>query len=163
MNGSRQDAWTTSEDRILADTVLRYIREGGTQLDAFKEVGEKLKRTPAACGFRWNANIRKAHEKQIAEAKRLRKGLLQKVEEEVLPSKDALDHAIMLLENLRNDGKENEEEDYKMLFVKLKEENIQLEQLIGQYEDILKQMLQLLHQAQKAGREVLPFERDKGY
>lgn len=59
MEAARQDAWNEDEDLILAEVVLRHIREGSTQLAAFEEVGEKLKRTAAACGFRWNAAIRK--------------------------------------------------------------------------------------------------------
>ena len=54
MTSSRQDAWTHDEDLLLAEIVLRHIREGGTQLAAFEEVGKKLTRTSAACGFRWN-------------------------------------------------------------------------------------------------------------
>ncbi|MBY6036203.1 RsfA family transcriptional regulator [Fictibacillus nanhaiensis] len=69
----RQDAWTNDEDAILAEVTLRHIREGSTQLVAFEEVGEKLTRTPAACGFRWNSLIRKQYEKAIAEAKKVRK------------------------------------------------------------------------------------------
>ncbi len=56
---TRQDAWTEEEDKILAETVLRYIRDGKTQLEAFKMVAEHLSRTSAACGFRWNATLRK--------------------------------------------------------------------------------------------------------
>jgi prespore-specific regulator len=73
MTNLRQDAWTKDEDAILAEVTLRHIREGSTQLVAFEEVGEKLTRTPAACGFRWNSLIRKQYEKAIAEAKKLRK------------------------------------------------------------------------------------------
>lgn len=73
MTNLRQDAWTKDEDAILAEVTLRHIREGSTQLVAFEEVGEKLSRTPAACGFRWNSLIRKQYEKAIAEAKKLRK------------------------------------------------------------------------------------------
>ena len=51
----RQDAWTDENDLLLAETVLRHVREGSTQLNAFEEVGDKLNRTSAACGFRWNA------------------------------------------------------------------------------------------------------------
>ncbi len=51
----RQDAWTPDDDLILAEVTLRHIREGGTQLNAFEEVAEKLGRTSAACGFRWKA------------------------------------------------------------------------------------------------------------
>jgi prespore-specific regulator len=73
MTNLRQDAWTKDEDAILAEVTLRHIREGSTQLVAFEEVGEKLSRTPAACGFRWNSLIRKQYEKAIAEAKKVRK------------------------------------------------------------------------------------------
>lgn len=73
MTNLRQDAWTKDEDAILAEVTLRHIREGSTQLVAFEEVGEKLTRTPAACGFRWNSLIRKQYEKAIAEAKKVRK------------------------------------------------------------------------------------------
>ena len=52
MNKRRQDSWTSDENRLLIETVLTYIREGKTQLEAFKAVGEKLSRTAAACGFR---------------------------------------------------------------------------------------------------------------
>ncbi|MGG1571490.1 RsfA family transcriptional regulator [Fictibacillus sp. NRS-1165] len=69
----RQDAWNQEEDVLLADVVLRHIREGSTQLAAFEEVGEKLSRTSAACGFRWNSLIRKRYESAIAIAKRQRK------------------------------------------------------------------------------------------
>ena len=73
MTNLRQDAWTKDEDAILAEVTLRHIREGSTQLVAFEEVGEKLSRTPAACGFRWNSLIRKQYEKAISEAKKVRK------------------------------------------------------------------------------------------
>ncbi|WP_285876670.1 RsfA family transcriptional regulator [Fictibacillus phosphorivorans] len=73
MSNLRQDAWTKDEDAILAEITLRHIREGSTQLVAFEEVGEKLSRTPAACGFRWNSLIRKQYEKAITEAKKVRK------------------------------------------------------------------------------------------
>jgi len=68
----RQDAWTPEDDMILAEVTLRHIREGGTQLSAFEEVAEKLGRTPAACGFRWNSTVRKKYEAaiQIAKAQR---------------------------------------------------------------------------------------------
>jgi prespore-specific regulator len=69
----RQDAWTEEEDSILAQVTLKHIRDGSTQLVAFEEVGERLSRTPAACGFRWNSLIRKQFESSIAEAKIMRK------------------------------------------------------------------------------------------
>ncbi|SDD17224.1 prespore-specific regulator [Terribacillus halophilus] len=69
----RQDAWSHEDDLLLAETVLRHIREGSTQLKAFDEVGDKLNRTSAACGFRWNAEIRSRYEQAVAIAKRQRK------------------------------------------------------------------------------------------
>ncbi|RNA69700.1 RsfA family transcriptional regulator [Alteribacter keqinensis] len=69
----RQDAWNSDEDLTLAEVVLRHIREGSTQLAAFEEVGHKLSRTPAACGFRWNSAIRKKYDTAIQLAKKQRK------------------------------------------------------------------------------------------
>ncbi|KZZ82960.1 RsfA family transcriptional regulator [Bacillus sp. SJS] len=84
MTATRQDAWTQDEDLLLAEVVLRHIREGGTQLAAFEEVGRHLSRTAAACGFRWNSYVRKQYKSGIDHAKRLRKesrGKLEPVKE----------------------------------------------------------------------------------
>ncbi len=69
----RQDAWTEENDLLLAETVLKHVREGSTQLNAFEEVGDKLNRTSAACGFRWNAVVRHSYEKDLQLAKKHRK------------------------------------------------------------------------------------------
>ncbi|MFD1038582.1 RsfA family transcriptional regulator [Virgibacillus byunsanensis] len=69
----RQDAWSHEDDLLLAETVLRHVREGSTQLNAFDEVGDKLNRTSAACGFRWNAEVRRKYDNAIDLAKRQRK------------------------------------------------------------------------------------------
>ncbi|WNS75324.1 RsfA family transcriptional regulator [Bacillus sp. DTU_2020_1000418_1_SI_GHA_SEK_038] len=69
----RQDAWTEENDLLLAETVLRHVREGSTQLNAFEEVGDRLDRTSAACGFRWNAVVRHQYEKALQLAKKQRK------------------------------------------------------------------------------------------
>lgn len=69
----RQDAWSEENDLLLAETVLRHVREGSTQLNAFEEVGDKLNRTSAACGFRWNAVVRHQYEKALDLAKKQRK------------------------------------------------------------------------------------------
>lgn len=70
---SRQDAWSEEDDLLLAETVLRHVREGSTQLNAFEEVGDKLNRTSAACGFRWNAVVRRNYEQALQLAKKQRK------------------------------------------------------------------------------------------
>ncbi|MCM3126242.1 MULTISPECIES: RsfA family transcriptional regulator [unclassified Paenibacillus] len=69
MTAVRQDAWSAEDDLILADVTLRHIREGSTQLAAFEEVGEKIGRTSAACGFRWNSFVRKKYDEAIGIAK----------------------------------------------------------------------------------------------
>ncbi|MBX6396582.1 MAG: RsfA family transcriptional regulator [Alicyclobacillaceae bacterium] len=73
MKTMRQDAWTAEEDTRLAEIVLRHIREGSTQLAAFEEAAEKLNRTAAACGYRWNACVRKHCQAAIDVAKKQRK------------------------------------------------------------------------------------------
>lgn len=73
MSSTRQDAWSQDEDFLLAEVVLRHIREGGTQLQAFEEVGKQLSRTAAACGFRWNSYVRKQYKSGIELAKKQRK------------------------------------------------------------------------------------------
>lgn len=80
MSAIRQDAWSDEDDLILAEVTLRHIREGSTQLSAFEEVGEKIGRTAAACGFRWNSFVRKKYEAaiQIAKAQRQKRTQLKK-------------------------------------------------------------------------------------
>ncbi|PZT57432.1 RsfA family transcriptional regulator [Paenibacillus silvae] len=65
----RRDEWNNEDDKLLVSTVLQYIRTGKTQLQAFEDVGDKLLRTPAACGFRWNSNLRHKNIDQIILAK----------------------------------------------------------------------------------------------
>ncbi len=60
---------------FLAETVLRHIRSGSTQIKAFDEVGDALNRTSAACGFRWNAEVRANYEDAVQIAKKQRKEL----------------------------------------------------------------------------------------
>ncbi|MDI9260028.1 RsfA family transcriptional regulator [Alicyclobacillus sendaiensis] len=69
----RQDAWTTEDDEILAEIVLKHIKEGSTQLAGFNEAARRLGRTAAACGFRWNACVRKQQRYRIELAKEERK------------------------------------------------------------------------------------------
>lgn len=65
----RKDSWSPSDDLLLAQTVLEHIRTGSTQLAAFEDISERLGRTSAACGFRWNATVRKRYEDAIKKAK----------------------------------------------------------------------------------------------
>jgi prespore-specific regulator len=72
MTAVRQDAWSPDDDLILAEVTLRHIREGSTQLAAFEEVGQRIARTSAACGFRWNSCVRKRYDEAIGMAKQQR-------------------------------------------------------------------------------------------
>jgi len=72
MTAVRQDAWSPDDDLILAEVTLRHIREGSTQLSAFEEVGQRIARTSAACGFRWNSCVRKRYDEAIGMAKQQR-------------------------------------------------------------------------------------------
>ncbi|KHF28530.1 Prespore-specific transcriptional regulator RsfA [Anoxybacillus sp. BCO1] len=47
----RQDAWTEEEDMLLAETVLAFVREGGTQLRAFEEVGKNYRERQRLADF----------------------------------------------------------------------------------------------------------------
>ncbi|MDZ5470684.1 RsfA family transcriptional regulator [Bacillus sp. 31A1R] len=85
MPTNRQDAWSQDEDILLAEVVLRHIREGGTQLQAFEEVGRQLSRTSAACGFRWNSYVRKQYKSAIELAKKQRKELKKNTHLEEVP------------------------------------------------------------------------------
>ncbi|MGL4818488.1 MAG: RsfA family transcriptional regulator [Bacilli bacterium] len=69
----RQDAWNEEEDRLLANTVIQFISEGKTQLQAFQDVATALSRTAAACGFRWNSAVRKQYRTEISNAKQSKK------------------------------------------------------------------------------------------
>ena len=73
MTKVRQDAWVKENDEILAEAVLRHVKEGSTQLNAFEEASDLLNRTAAACGFRWNAVVRRIYEEELNQAKKERK------------------------------------------------------------------------------------------
>lgn len=110
MRANRQDAWTKEEDRLLANNVIDYIKKGYTQLDSFKYVAEQLNRTPAACGFRWNATIRKRYALEIEAAKQARKKIHYEDTNDILSSEESssvtsVDQAIQWLEKLKMETK----------------------------------------------------------
>lgn len=142
MSRNRQDGWTKDEDVILANIVLEYIRTGKTQLEAFKEVAKQLSRTAAACGFRWNATVRKRYEEDINEAKQERKQFMannqKQVEEENIPKVNTVDMAISLLEQMKEQIDTNivrDEEYDEETISQLKAENEQLKKMLKLYHD----------------------------
>lgn len=145
MRVTRQDAWTKDEDLILAETTLKYIREGKTQLDAFKEVGKTLSRTPAACGFRWNSTLRKQYEEAIERAKEERKSgslttinlkgtsdyFLENVKEAIQILTEVKHFSEKDFTNLTSNG---------LLVKQLKEENDELKRKVKRYEEAWREM-----------------------
>ncbi|MGM8211849.1 RsfA family transcriptional regulator [Virgibacillus sp. W0430] len=165
MNSTRQDAWTKDEDLVLAETVLRYIREGKTQLEAFKEVASRLSRTPAACGFRWNATIRKQYEDAILIAKEERKngGQPEKISSRpvhaihgVQEESTTIDSAIMLLEKMKDNfiaertQRTNNEAD---IVQTLQQENERLTRQVARYHEAWKEMTNLWEWVQMKNEE----------
>jgi prespore-specific regulator len=142
----RQDAWSSEDDMILAEVTLRHIREGGTQLSAFEEVAERLGRTPAACGFRWNSSVRKNYDAaiQVAKTERQRRSqervryttplTLSSVRLDSVPNLEqqedeySLDHVIRFLRQHKNEVGE------------LKKQQKQLEQELFEREDELRRL-----------------------
>ncbi|AEO93876.1 gp631 [Bacillus phage G] len=65
----RSDAWTEKDDKYLVETVIKFVQHGFPQLRAFDEAAAKLKRTPYACGYRFNQFLRKEYAEEIEAAK----------------------------------------------------------------------------------------------
>ncbi|PFG79054.1 transcription factor, RsfA family [Bacillus sp. YF23] len=139
---SRQDSWTNDNDLLLASTVLQNIRNGGTQLVAFKEVAKLLARTPAACGFRWNSYVRKQYQEEIQQAKQNRKvgnsisPTQQKKEANSLSM--TLDDIILFLQNYK---KTNEFTNLQNQIKNLEAENQSLLQRVTMYEEEYRMLL----------------------
>ena len=146
MDSTRQDAWSQDEDVLLAETVLRYIREGKTQLEAFKEVAKQLSRTPAACGFRWNATIRKQYEHAIQQAKEERKQgnyakMWQHAYQNDTNKRDTLETAILLLQEMKNkSARQLTKEEQEKIVHQLEEENERLKKQLLRYDEAWQEM-----------------------
>ncbi|KZE65100.1 hypothetical protein AV545_04040 [Paenibacillus jamilae] len=106
----RQDAWSRSDDDLLAKTVINYISSNKTQLTAFQEVGSELNRTAAACGFRWNSALRHKYHSEIKKAKEQRRNNKRspknrinntKIQKTDINFMDEIDNAIQALNKLR--------------------------------------------------------------
>lgn len=150
MKETRQDAWTREEDDLLAETVLQYIKNGKTQLEAFKVVAGKLSRTPAACGFRWNATIRKQYEAAIQAAKEERKKAsseaLQELHTDRVGDKRMIESVIQLLEKIKHKDLEEEVQNYQIqseMLYNLQEENRALHQQVERYKNAWQEMEKL--------------------
>jgi prespore-specific regulator len=153
MTATRQDAWSPDEDLILAEVTLRHIREGGTQLAAFEEVGEKIGRSAAACGFRWNSSIRKQYEAaiQIAKAQRQKRNHI----------KSPVSPAIPAVADTEFDTEETYKPETPI------EENISFDAIIrflrqhkGNYQELVKQVKVLEKEMQEKNEELKKWRRE---
>jgi prespore-specific regulator len=151
----RQNAWSKENDLLLAETVLKHVREGSTQLKAFDEVGDLLNRTVAACGFRWNAVVRQQYEKELGLARNQRKQHLRLLKkEEKQPTREGLssnsiqttitlEKVIAFLQNV--EGTED---------VKLENERLKRElELLTNQKNVLEKQLHQLEQSNLAMQE----------
>jgi len=148
MNKTRQDAWTKDEDLLLAEIVLRHIRNGKTQLEAFKQAGEALSRTSAACGFRWNASIRKQYAEAINLAKEKRKQTFSShvLDGEQIEEGHSIDSAITILEKIKSNVVRHESEsniEQQKLILQLQKENSRLENELKRYNEAWTEMQRL--------------------
>lgn len=186
----RQDAWSHEDDLLLAETVLRHIREGSTQLNAFEEVGDKLNRTSAACGFRWNAEVRNKYVSAIDLAKRQRKELKRsqaKQEKEIkinalsklnaseksigmneISAEITFDHVLAFLSDLKKDYQLSNQSEKTLKQIEnenlqLKEENMNLEKKLKQTEkqlETIKEDYQTFIQIMERARKMTVLKDD---
>jgi prespore-specific regulator len=147
MTAIRQDAWTEEEDLLLAEIVLRSVREGGTQLQAFAEASRQLSRTAAACGFRWNAYVRKQYREAIEFAKQQRKKQKTVEKKEIVRDKEIdLHDVITFLQAFQPDQQLQENKKLKREIEQLKE---RIEKLQNEKE-VLEKQLQTMQQDYKS-------------
>lgn len=143
---TRSDAWTADDDQKLAEIVLRHIREGSTQLNAFVESANLLGRTPAACGYRWNGVVRKHYEDHIKDAKLAKKERLsmrQQAKQRRAYGPDLEDPSIDgIIRALKNHERE---------YYNLQEKSRQLEERIAELET---QLSSVLHENSRLRHEV---------
>jgi len=143
---TRSDAWTADDDQKLAEIVLRHIREGSTQLNAFVESANLLGRTPAACGYRWNGVVRKHYEDHIKDAKLAKKERLsmrQQAKQRRAYGPDLEDPSIDgIIRALKNHERE---------YYNLQEKSRQLEERIAELET---QLSSVLHENSRLRHEI---------
>ena len=107
----RKDSWTVEDDKTLADTVLTFIREGKTQLQAFEVTATTLGRTKQACGFRWNKTLRKQYDESLENLKRSQPNEVRSHLKQAMTSYDALAEAY---EKLKQDYEQLQSEQQKV-------------------------------------------------
>ncbi|EOR22139.1 hypothetical protein ABW02_23085 [Niallia circulans] len=159
---TRQNGWTKDEDLLLAETVIQFIKDGRTQLQAFEEVGKQLTRTSAACGFRWNSAVRKQHESAIKTAKEHRKQLkkgvnietsvitIQESEQSPIKSGDDFEQILAFIKDIYNKSKIYEEQAGLLEKIKeLDEENNRLQNELISTDEAYQAIVELMEKARE--------------
>ncbi|WP_028595835.1 RsfA family transcriptional regulator [Paenibacillus assamensis] len=156
MTAIRQDAWTADDDLILAEVTLRHIREGSTQLAAFEEVGERIGRTSAACGFRWNSFVRKKYETaiQLAKSQRQKRNYVKKHPIGVQVASIALEDAELLAGKNETFTEESLSIDSVIRF---------LRQWRSNYQDLARQVKQLERELYDKEEKLAKISKEKEY
>ena len=130
MKKVRSNAWTEEQDLLLAETVLRYIREGKTQQSAFADISEKLGRTEQAVSFRWNSELKLRFEKAVQLAMQMKKTkspMTDSKNEKNMSLQDAINVLVQYVQNVS---------DSEELVVRLQTEN---ERLKKQIQDLVEE------------------------
>lgn len=140
----RQDAWSEAEDQQLARITLAYIKEGKTQLEAFKEVGNQLNRTSAACGFRWNATIRKLYEEEILQAKNSRNAVIPETSQEI--DENPIETAILYLKKMQENDLSPYSDRVTESIRELEKENETLKIRLAHYEVGFERLMTIMNQ-----------------
>lgn len=122
----RKDNWSAEDDKVLSSTVLNYIRKSETQLAAFSDVGLKLRRTAAACGFRWNSYLRHKYKSEITSAKMEKLQRKSPARRSVFENQISIDSVIIYLQTLRDDLQASNER-IKLLKERIQDVSLQIE------------------------------------
>src|SRR5699024_11163207 len=157
-NISRQDTWNKEEDLFLAETVVEYIGKGKTQLEAFEKAGQLLSRTSAACGYRWNAAVRKRYDHAVAYAKNNQKIKFKHDSQSPMPADKGttIDSVITLLEQMKSKEMIQESQKDVEAMEELTEVNNRLQEKIKRDEEAWREMGKLwqwIHQKETSTDE----------
>lgn len=142
----RKDNWTNEEDILLANTVLDCIKSGKTQLLAFQEVGDRLNRSPSACGFRWNSFVRKYYKEEINLAKKCRKNEKEKNTQPIIEKTFEESPQFQLVDIITF------LKDLDQQFVNLKSENVSIKHEYEQIKNDHNELLILIGKASRLGK-----------
>lgn len=136
--------WTEKEDRLLVEIILSFIQEGKTQTEAFKLAGDHLGRTAGACGYRWNAKLRKQYKHELQEAKQGKydRKISNKLKERMFNMKaNSIDEVLhILLTKLKEFTEQEKTETKELKLRRLINENERLRRKIDRYEEAWQEM-----------------------